>query len=211
MKNDINKQISDIKRLILLNEQCGGDLPQCEEDLEDNNYLVYNPAERRAKGADCEDIQIIKDIKQIMVDGGIAAPRSDKSPNGNCYVEAKSKSGYGPSEGYNKFWNKTYLFVFANKLLSIVFTVDPSVPRTNVNNNKKYFQYMYTGNIKNSTTISTDKFIEFENFKYSGSFYEYDTNNEVKTSWDYKGKRIENLYPSIGKIKFVGGNPKVEF
>ena len=52
MKNNLNEQISNIKRLMLLNEQCGSDLDQCEDDLQDKGYLVYNPTEIAASGTD---------------------------------------------------------------------------------------------------------------------------------------------------------------
>ena len=50
MKNDIKKEISNIQRLIKLNESTNS---ECEDQLEDDGYLVYNPNEQKTLGVDC--------------------------------------------------------------------------------------------------------------------------------------------------------------
>lgn len=61
MKN-LKEQISRIKNLMLLSEQCGTDLNQCETDLENNGYKVFSPTESKNVCDDNENIQCLESV-----------------------------------------------------------------------------------------------------------------------------------------------------
>ncbi len=88
MKN-LNEQINRIKSLMLIKEQCGGDYPQCEEDLEDEGYKVFSPAELSSS---CENNEVIKNVKTVLDDNRLSGKYTISSAGEStldCYVLVK--------------------------------------------------------------------------------------------------------------------------
>jgi hypothetical protein len=205
MKNDIKKEISNIQRLIKLNESTNS---ECEDQLEDDGYLVYNPNEQKTLGVDCEEKPNIKRIRQMMEDGGISNAKVRKAAGGNCYIEFKHNEGFNyPKEsGGTVFWNKLYLYFWENGEVSLIQAVDPTESRENVEGDK-YFQFMYVG----TYTIESGE-IQIKNFEYDASFFEFNTNKPIKKIWKLQnmGKNVDEIYPKSMKVTFSGGKPQFD-
>ena len=90
MRN-LNEQISRIKTLMLIKEQCGGDLSQCEEDLEAANYKVFSPIEQSSQ---CESNDVIKCVKDWLTDNSITnyTINSVGDSINDCYVLVKGNN-----------------------------------------------------------------------------------------------------------------------
>jgi len=89
MKN-LNEQIDRIKTLMLISEQCGGDLSQCEDDLQNSGYKVFNPTEIETN---CESNEVIKCVKDASNTMGVAGRMNIGSIGesvSDCYVLLKS-------------------------------------------------------------------------------------------------------------------------
>lgn len=211
MKNDINKQISDIKRLILINEQCGGDLPQCEKDLEDNNYQVFNPNEQKAG---CSGKQYVNDIYQIMKDNGvndtqIVGPKTSRINKKNCFVMYMNPKMVKQHGRMYSVYNWTF---YSNGQASFIETFDPSTDKYTTSEGENVFQYQYDGRI--TSVDNSAGTIKLEGFNFSGSFYDGNTMNlhpeevyEINDGGDMVP--VDELFDETITIKFSSG--KVNF
>ncbi len=88
MRN-LTEQVNRIKSLMLIKEQCGGDLSKCEEDLEGQGYKVFNPTETASS---CDNNENIKCVKEGL--SSVASNLSVSSAGNSiddCFVLAKSK------------------------------------------------------------------------------------------------------------------------
>lgn len=87
MKN-LTEQLNRIKSLMLIKEQCGGDLNKCEEDLENQGYKVFSPSETTTS---CDNNDNIKCIKNSL---STISTNLSVSSAGNtiddCFVLGKS-------------------------------------------------------------------------------------------------------------------------
>ena len=90
MRN-LNEQVKRIKSLMLIKEQCGGDLIKCAEDLKDNDYVVYSPLEIAAS---CDNNEIIKLVKDSLnsVSSQLSISADKKTSIDDCYVLAKGNT-----------------------------------------------------------------------------------------------------------------------
>ena len=87
MKN-LKEQISRIKNLMLLSEQCGTDLNQCETDLENNGYKVFSPTESKNVCDDNENIQCLESSFSSL-SGKLSVSSAGNSIK-DCFVLLKS-------------------------------------------------------------------------------------------------------------------------
>jgi hypothetical protein len=87
MKN-LKEQINRIKNLMLISEQCGGDLDQCETDLENQGYRVFSPIESKNTCDQNENIQCLESsfssLSGKMTIGSMGSSVKD------CFVLLKS-------------------------------------------------------------------------------------------------------------------------
>ena len=88
MKN-LDEQLNRIKSLMLIKEQCGGDLAKCEEDLENQGYKVFSPSETSTS---CENNDNIKCVKNTLssVSSSLSVSSAGNSID-DCFVLVKSK------------------------------------------------------------------------------------------------------------------------
>lgn len=147
MKN-LNEEIYRIKNLMLISEQCGGDLNQCETDLENKGYTVYNPNEKKDV---CDENPIIKCVFNILNSNGITdlIINSTQSSSKDCYVLSKSVKKEGGLPKYHfTFYadNQVYLSIKLN---------------AKNNNNKLVYRGKFECN-ESSNTITINR------FKYQG-------------------------------------------
>jgi len=92
MRN-LNEQISRMKSLMLIKEQCVGtnstQLQKCEQDLENNGYIVYSSFEQYNL---CENKVNLKNVNIVLDSNSINTNNKTfgKEEDGDCYLLAKS-------------------------------------------------------------------------------------------------------------------------
>jgi hypothetical protein len=104
--NRLDEQINRIKSLMLINEQCGGDWNQCEQDLEGQGYKVTSPNELSTS---CDSNEMIKCVKDWADSKGITGKLttgSEGNSTGDCYVLFKGTKTVpaGPSKFHISFY-----------------------------------------------------------------------------------------------------------
>ena len=104
MRN-LNEQVKRIKSLMLIKEQCGGDLNKCAEDLKDKDYIVYSPLEIAAS---CDNNEVIKSVNDSLnsVSGQLITGADQKTSVDDCYVLAKGSSRTTGTS--HRTWNITF-------------------------------------------------------------------------------------------------------
>ena len=87
MRN-LTEQVNRIKSLMLIKEQCGGDLNKCEEDLEGQGYKVFNPTETASS---CDNNENIKCVKNSLssISSSLSVSSAGNSID-DCFVLANS-------------------------------------------------------------------------------------------------------------------------
>jgi hypothetical protein len=168
MKN-LNEEIKKIKHLMLFNEQCAGtdpeQLEQCEGDLEDNGYTVYNPSEKRSV---CDENKTIKCVSEILKDKGIEySVSSTQSSTKDCFVLGKSKKKEGGLVKYH--------FTF--------YSDDQVVFTALMNNNNDSDLLLYRGKFE---CDESSKKLTINNLIYKGIW----VNSSTKPEFDKKVKNI---------------------
>lgn len=187
MKN-LNEEIDRIKKLMLLNEQCGGDLTQCEEDLEDEGYKVTSPTEIEDA---CDEVENIKNIAQIFskrvnpsnpVDISNVVINSAGSEVDDCYILLKSKREVGGvPEFYITFYNDEQV-VITKRLNSnmnnkkVIYSGKYSTNGTNLNIGKLKYKGIVEGN---STKMENGDYLNS-----SGNFINVDSTNAALLNID---------------------------
>ena len=88
MKN-LNEEVNRIKKIMSIDEQCGGDWDKCEDDLERQGYKVSSPNELKVS---CENNTIIKCVNDILSSNSISdiIISSAGDSTKDCYVLVKS-------------------------------------------------------------------------------------------------------------------------
>jgi hypothetical protein len=88
MKN-LNEEVNRIKKIMSIDEQCGGDWDKCEDDLERQGYKVSSPNELKVS---CENNTIIKCVNDILSSNNISdiIISSAGDSTKDCYVLVKS-------------------------------------------------------------------------------------------------------------------------
>jgi hypothetical protein len=102
----LNEQIKRIKSLMLINEQCGSDLEQCEKDLEEKGYKVTSPNELSFS---CDNNDVIKCVKEWAQNNGIGGKLTIGSVGSSvddCYVLFKGNKNVsgGPTKFFITFY-----------------------------------------------------------------------------------------------------------
>ena len=115
MKN-LSEQLNRIKTLMLIKEQCGGDLEQCEEDLESSGYKVFSPTESENI---CDSNDNIKCVKQALSDvSGRISIASAGNTVEDCFVLVKSNH---TTSGIPTF----HLTFYSDNQLILTFLLNP--------------------------------------------------------------------------------------
>lgn len=139
MKNNLLTEITHIKKLMGLLESSN---EECEQQLEDNGYVVYSPNEQVGKVESCEGKKLIKCVKEWMVsnnvDDNLISIDSYKSV---CYlmVQSSLKIKLGVKETNDITWifwqngDLSYIDTFAAKEIP-----DPA-------SGEEFGQYHYQG------------------------------------------------------------------
>ena len=70
MKNNLLTEIKNIKNLMGLNEDSN---QECEKQLEDAGYTVYNRTELKTMDINCGENEKIKCVKEWLDDNGISS------------------------------------------------------------------------------------------------------------------------------------------
>jgi len=121
MRN-LNEQISRMKSLMLIKEQCAGtsnaELEACEDDLEVAGYKVFSPEEYEAS---CDQIENIKNLSDIFskkknssneVLGSNFIISSEGSTEEDCYVLIKSERMQGSLPKFTiTFYNDNQIYI----------------------------------------------------------------------------------------------------
>lgn len=87
MKN-LTEQLNRIKTLMLIKEQCGTDLNQCETDLESRGYKVFSPTETKISCDSNENIQCLQTSFSTL--SSKMSVNSAGNTISNCFVLIKS-------------------------------------------------------------------------------------------------------------------------
>jgi hypothetical protein len=143
MKNNLLTEIKHIKHLMGLNE---ANNQECEKQLEDAGYVVYNKTELKTMDADCENNKNIKCVKKWMDDNGIDSSRYRISKHmGICYLVVQSEDKITHTVGTkSKEINKrTYAF-WDNGDITYVRTFD-EIQTDTEDDNIKYSQVQFKG------------------------------------------------------------------
>lgn len=176
MKKGILSEIKKIKSLINILEQKSND--DCEDQLEKNGYIVYNPQEKKTKGSECNEKEKIKCVVEFFETLKLSHPNIDVNTlttGSSCYVEFKSKKTY--NYGSVSF-NMLYWFFWESGDFSVVKSLNPTdiTNYTELDTNN-IFQVMRSGEFE---CVSGD--IKLNNIKWSG--YYKDNNTSKKHSKD---------------------------
>lgn len=149
MRN-LNEQISRMKSLMLIKEQCVGtnstQLEKCEQDLENNGYLVYNSFEQYNL---CENKENLKNANIVLESNSINTNNLNfaKEEDGDCYLLSKSvKEENNEPKFHITFYDDN----------QVVIT-------TRLNNNNDNKKLLYDGKYK-----ATSSTISFSPLKYKG-------------------------------------------
>ncbi|MHA2431426.1 MAG: hypothetical protein ACXACC_10420 [Promethearchaeota archaeon] len=148
MKN-LNEQISRIKSLMLIKEQCGSDLDKCEDDLENAGYVVYNKNEQYSS---CENKTNLTNANSILEGSGISANNRDLAKNAKtqeCRLLCKSEKEENNEPKFHITFYSDNQFVITALLNS-------------ENENKKL---LYDGKYK-----ATSSSLTFSSLKYKGIY-----------------------------------------
>jgi len=149
MRN-LNEQISRMKSLMLIKEQCVGtnstQLEKCEQDLENNGYIVYNSFEQYNL---CENKENLKNVNIVLETNGINTNNRNfgKEEDGDCYLLAKSVKEESNEPKFHITFYDDNQVVITTRLNSF-------------NDNKKL---LYDGKYK-----ATSSSIGFSSLKYKG-------------------------------------------
>jgi len=188
MKNNILKEVKHIKHLMGLNENSNDD---CEKQLEDDGYVVYNRTELQKRDDDCGDATGIKCVIKWLVDNGFDKSTYRTSKHGGiCYLSVRSDDTID-HDGVNikkrtwTFWENgdvTYIRTFD------VVQIDVDTPTI------KYSQVQFKGKYECDNTE-----LKYTNLKYQGVYKLGNTSSMVKITGDFDVKK-PNGY-SDGRVK----------
>jgi hypothetical protein len=159
---------------MLIKEQCGTDLDQCEEDLEEKGYKVFNPAETQSSCENNESIQCLQTAFSSL-SSKMSVSSVGNSMN-DCYVLLKGSALTNGSP-------TIYITTYADGQIIISYLLNEN------NNNKKLLyrgKYTCNGGSIEVKGGSTFKFIgvrsgqgaDFKNdFFLNSSGIPYEINN----------------------------------
>lgn len=184
MKNRLLTEIKQIKSLMGLNES---DNDECEEQLENDGYVVYNPDEQENNLDSCRGKKNIKCVKEWMDTNGIDSSRINiDSHQGVCYLVYRSekKLKLGDIETPDITWA-----FWENGDLSHINTFSKAQMPDNTKQDENWGQYQYKGTFECSGSE-----LESINMRYLGVYAVDKYNKLVKDiDFDVKDKDDQDL------------------
>jgi len=175
MKNNLLTEIKHIKHLMGLNE---ANNQECEKQLEDAGYVVYNRVELKKMDADCEERPKIKCVKKWLDDNNIENYSIGKH-SGICYIVTQSDDKITHTVGTKskEINKKTYAF-WDNGDITYIRTFDV-VQKWNEGeaDEKMLSQVQFKGKYE---CDGSD--INFENVRYQGVYEFNNYNNLIKST-----------------------------
>tara|TARA_R110002020_G_scaffold209049_1_gene414910 strand:+ start:5387 stop:5995 length:609 start_codon:yes stop_codon:yes gene_type:complete len=180
MKNNLLTEIKHIKHLMGLNETSNED---CESQLENSDYVVFNPDEQKGRIEACEGKKQLKCVKKWMDDAGVDGNKiSFDHHKGVCYLkyESDDKIKLGTQETPDIQW----LF-WQNGHLSHINTFSPvQIPNAS-KPDEKWGQYQYKGEFECGSNELKSK-----NMKYLG-VYKVDKYGDLNKGVDFMVKKAD--------------------
>jgi hypothetical protein len=204
MKNNLLTEIKHIKHLMGLNE---ANNQECEKQLEDAGYVVYNRVELQKMDADCEERPKIKCVKKWLDDNNIKNYSIGKHA-GICYIVAQSENKITHTVGTKskEIYKKTYAF-WDNGDITYVSTFDVLQKWNEGESDEKTLsQVQFKGKY-----VCGGSDINFENVTYQG-VYEFDKYDDLIKSNTIAGSfmtkksdgndyvRLVNYHDTIGTL-----------
>ena len=171
MKNNLLKEIKNIKKLMGLNEATD---QECVDQLEDANYAVISPTEINYRVDACIKKENIKCVTDWLNNEGI--PNTYNNYNGLCYVQVVSQTTVKP--GTQRIPDEFWLF-WENYDVTRVTSFE--TPKDDAVLKKQMGQYQIKGKYK-----CDGNNLEYYDMRYYGSYPvdKYNTSDIEKTS-DY--------------------------
>ena len=143
MKNNLLTEIERIKDIMFLNESSN---TECEKQLEDDDYIVYNRTEQLTQVDDCDNKSNIKCLIEWFDSNGIESERYDVGKHlGLCYITIKSEENMTHTVGdRTKSLPKKRTTFWENGDLAYIRTMD--IVQTGVTNTSdRYSQVQFKG------------------------------------------------------------------
>jgi hypothetical protein len=161
----------------------------CEKQLEDAGWVVYNPTELKVTGEGCQKKPLLQCAKVLLDEKSIKYEINKF--NNKCYLIIKKDERNVALDGVTKKLYKRNITLWEDGIISIISTL--MFPHTITSGNykdKKIIQYMYEGD-----------------FKCNGTSFVYD-NMEYKGLFDFND--FNNVIPEFIEIKTLGpdGQPR---
>lgn len=177
MERNLLNELKNIKKLMYLNETN----EDCEKQLEDAGYVVYNPDELKKTGMDCQDKPLLKCAKVLLDEKGIKYEINKF--NNKCYLIIKvGGERILTLDGKSKKFFKENITLWEDNTISYIATL--SYPHNITSGpyiNKNIVQFMYEGDFKCGNSG-----IFYDNLEYKGLFDFNDFNNIIPTQIDIK-------------------------
>jgi hypothetical protein len=143
MKNNLLTEIERIKDIMFLNESSN---KECEKQLEDDGYIVYNRTEQLTQVDECNTKSNIKCVMEWFDSNGIESERYDVGKHlGLCYITIKSEDNINHTVGdRTKSLPKRRSTFWENGDLTYVRTMD--IVQTGITNTSdRYSQVQFKG------------------------------------------------------------------
>ncbi len=185
-QKNLLKEIKKIKGLINILESSDLD---CEKQLEDSGYVVYNKKEQEYFGTECIDKEKIKCVYDVFQKIPNWKDRVNVRTTGSaCFIEMKTKKTYAHDSGN---WNKYYFNFWENGDFNIIGTFENDIFLKNSNEN--ILQYMFQGVYE--CDVDNQK-IMIKDFTYRGYMLESNIQKIIKKNIkDDKGLIVKNYFP----------------
>ena len=189
--NNILSEVTHIKHLMGLREYSHAD---CEEQLEDAGYLVFNRSELRSRNVGCEVHPNLKCVKDWLISKGIDETEIiiKKHTNNNCYLMHTIGTVDLDGTDYPK---QNWVFWQSGKL-ALINSFDEL--KEDTVKSKFYAQYQYDGKY-----VCSGGDLTWKDLEYTGV---YDSNNKKRliTSFPKKDWEVPNTDDGTGnKLKIL--------
>ena len=169
MKNNLLTEIERIKDIMFLNE---GSNQECEKQLEDDGYIVYNHTEQNINDSMCINNPKIKCVKEWLDTNEIDSKNYHSGNHrGVCYIFAKSSTTI--KHDTEEMSKKTYAF-WDNGDVTMIRTFD-LIQTDTIAEDVKYSQAQYKGKYE----CEGSKII-ISGFRYQGMYHYGNTTDLLK-------------------------------
>ena len=173
MKNNLLTEIKNIKNLMGLNEDSN---QECEKQLEDAGYTVYNRTELKTMDINCGENESIKCVKEWLDGNGISSSdyRTAKY-RGLCYIVVRSPDTVTHTVGSdNKTIKKKTWSFWDNGDITYIRSFDV-VQSGATDTTIRYSQVQFKGKYECNGTE-----LKYENLKYQGVYKFGDTSKLIR-------------------------------